>query len=140
LIDNSVVDSTIMTTSILTKVVPNICQQLPDSTCLVLGKAIVWFVFSSFANNFVSLFYDYCNRVKANLAETGIVIELGKNPILKMPVLVSGDQGTVYISCLLHAVAFSNQFYIHCCDGIREFLVKRILITKPNLVEKLTEK
>ena len=96
LIDNTVVDSTVMTTFILTKVVPNIRRRLPDSTCLVLGKAIVWLIYSSFANNFISPM-DYCNRVKADLAETGIVVELGKNPILKMPVLVSGDQGTVYI-------------------------------------------
>ena len=54
LIDKSVVDSTIMTTFILTKMVPSIRQQLPDSVCLVLGKALVWLVFSSFANNFVS--------------------------------------------------------------------------------------
>ena len=96
LIDNTVVDSTIMTTFILTKVVPNMRRRLPDSTCLVLGKAIVWLVFSSVANNFVSSM-DYCNRVKADLAETGIVVEVGKNPILKMPVLITGDQGTVYI-------------------------------------------
>jgi hypothetical protein len=40
---------------------------------------------------------DYCNRVKADLAETGVVVKVGKNPILKMPVLISGNQGTVYI-------------------------------------------
>jgi hypothetical protein len=94
LIDNTVVDVTIMTTFILTKVVPNICQRLPTSACLVLGKAVVWLIFSSFANNFVSSM-DYCDQVKAELVETGVVIEEGKNPILKMPVLVSGDQGTV---------------------------------------------
>jgi hypothetical protein len=94
LIDNTVVDVTIMTTFILTKVVPNICQRLPTSACLVLGKAVVWLIFSSFANNFVSSM-DYCDQVKAELVETGVVIEEGKNPILKMPVLVSGNQGTV---------------------------------------------
>ncbi len=35
--------------------------------------------------------------MKADLAETGIVIEVGTNPILKMPVIISSDQGTVYI-------------------------------------------
>ena len=97
LIDNTVVDVTIiMTTFILTKVVPNICQRLPTSACLVLGKAVVWHVFSSFANNFVSSM-DYCDQVKAELVETGVVIEEAKNPILKMPVLVGSNQGTVYI-------------------------------------------
>ena len=35
--------------------------------------------------------------MKSDLVETGIVVEDGKNPISKMPVLVSGDQGMVYI-------------------------------------------
>jgi hypothetical protein len=95
LIDNSVVESTAMKTFILTKVVANICQQLPDSVCLVLGKAIAWLIFYSVANNFISSID--CDRVKSDLVETGIVVEDGKNPISKMPVLVSGDQGMVYI-------------------------------------------
>jgi hypothetical protein len=95
LIDNSVVESTAMKTFILTKVVANIRRRLPDSACLVLGKAIVWLIFSSVANNFISSID--CDRVKSDLVETGIVVEDGKNPISKMPVLVSGDQGMVYI-------------------------------------------
>jgi hypothetical protein len=35
--------------------------------------------------------------LKAHLSDTGIVVPEGRNPIVKMPVLVSGDQGTVYI-------------------------------------------
>jgi hypothetical protein len=52
----------------------------------------VWLIFSSFANNFDSSM-DYCDQVKAELVETGVVIEEGKNPILKMPVLVSSNRG-----------------------------------------------
>jgi len=43
--------------------------------------------------------------LKADLAETGIAIADGQNPILRMPVLVSGDQGTVFIDELVAAAA-----------------------------------
>jgi len=75
--------------------VPNIRRRLPDSASIVLGKAILWLIFSSVANSFVST--DYCEQLKTDLSDTGIVIPEGRSPILKMPVLVSGDQGTVYI-------------------------------------------
>ena len=95
LIDTSLCNSSILTTFILTKVVPNIRRRLPDSASIVLGKAILWLIFSSVANSFVST--DYCEQLKTDLSDTGIVIPEGRSPILKMPVLVSGDQGTVYI-------------------------------------------
>ena len=82
-------------TFILTKVVPNICRRLPDSVSMILGKAVLWLVFSSVANNFIST--NYIERVKADLGETGIVVPEGKNPVLKMPVFVSGNQGAVAI-------------------------------------------
>jgi hypothetical protein len=84
-----------LTAFILTKVVSNIRQQLPDSVAIVLGKDILWIVFSSVANSFVST--DYCEQLKMELMETGIAIPQGKNLIFKMPVLFCGDQGTVFI-------------------------------------------
>jgi hypothetical protein len=42
----------------------------------------VWLIFSSFANNFVSSM-DYCDQVKAELVETGVVIEEGKESDFK---------------------------------------------------------
>jgi hypothetical protein len=95
LIDSSICNSNILTTFILTKVVPNICRRLPDSVAIVLGKAVLWTVFSSVANSFVSA--DYCERLKADLMDTGIVVPPGRNPVVKMPILVSGDQGTVFM-------------------------------------------
>ena len=95
LIDSSICNSNILTTFILTKVVPNIRRRLPDSVAIVLGKAVLWTVFSSVANSFVSA--DYCERLKADLMDTGIVVPPGRNPVVKMPVLVSGDQGTVFM-------------------------------------------
>jgi hypothetical protein len=95
LIDSSICNSNILTTFILTKVVPNIRRRLPDSVAIVLGKAVLWTVFSSVANSFVSA--DYCERLKADLMDTGIVVPPGRNPVVKMPILVSGDQGTVFM-------------------------------------------
>ena len=95
LVDASICNSNILTTFILTKVVPNIRRRLPDSVSIVLGKAMLWLVFSSVANSFISM--NYIEQVKSDLVETGIVVPEGRNPILKIPVLVSGDQGAVYI-------------------------------------------
>jgi hypothetical protein len=102
LINNSICNPSVLTTFILTKVIPNVRRRLPDSTCIVLGKAVLWLVFSSVTNNFISI--EYCNELKADLAETGIAIADGQNPITRMPVLVSGDQGTVFIDELVAAV------------------------------------
>ena len=52
LTDTSFCNSTILTIFILTKVVPNIRLRLPDSASIVLGKAILWLIFSSVANTF----------------------------------------------------------------------------------------
>ncbi|KAI2509491.1 hypothetical protein MHU86_4868 [Fragilaria crotonensis] len=84
-----------MTTFILTKVVPNIWRRLPDLTAIVLGKAVLWLVFLSVASDFIST--GDRDRVKRELSETGIVIAEGQNPISKVPVLVSGNQGKVFI-------------------------------------------
>ncbi len=59
----------------------------------MLGKAVLWLVFSSVSNNFLSQAF-----IKESLNDTGVLVVLnGQNPILKMPVLVSGADGTVYI-------------------------------------------
>jgi hypothetical protein len=60
--------------------------------------------FPSVANNFIST--NHSERVKADLGETEIVVPEGKNPVLKMPVLVCGNQGAVYIDELPFAAEF----------------------------------
>jgi hypothetical protein len=51
-------------------VVPNIQRQLPDSTVIVLGKAVLWLVYSTVADNFLSS--KYCELIQESLLETGI--------------------------------------------------------------------
>ncbi|KAI2497781.1 hypothetical protein MHU86_16723 [Fragilaria crotonensis] len=94
-IDNSLCNSNTLKTFVLTKVVPNIRQRLPESAAIVLGKAVLWLVYSSVACDFISA--TDRDRVKADLADTGTVILDGQNPIAKVPIIVSGNQGTVFI-------------------------------------------
>lgn len=95
LINSAICNTNVLTTFLLTKVVPSIRRRLPDSAAIVLGKAVLWVVYSSVACNFIST--EYREKVKSDLADTGIQVGEGQNPIMKMPVLVSGNQGTVYI-------------------------------------------
>ena len=93
---NAFCNSNVLTMFILTKVVPSIRQQLPDSAAIVFGRAMLWVVYSSVACNHIST--DECrDKVKSDLADSGIQVEEGQNLIIKMLVIVSGDQGTVYI-------------------------------------------
>jgi hypothetical protein len=56
---------------------------------------VLWLVFSSVSNNFLS--QAFINEAKESLNDTGVVVLNGQNPVLKMPVLVSAADGTVYI-------------------------------------------
>jgi hypothetical protein len=46
-------DATMMNTFVLSRVVPNIRKQLPESACLVLGKALLWLICSPVADKFI---------------------------------------------------------------------------------------
>ncbi len=96
LCDDDSINSHTLKTFVLTKVVPSIQERLPELTAIVLGKAVLWLVFSSVACDFVA--EEYCDCVKRDLADTGMAtIVDGQNPILKVPIIVSGNQGTVFI-------------------------------------------
>ena len=49
-INNAICNSNSLTIFILTKVVPNIRERLPDSAAILLGKAVLWVVYSSVAS------------------------------------------------------------------------------------------
>ena len=76
---------------ILTKAVPYIRRRLSDSTAIVLGKAVLGLIFSNVASDFIST----ADRDRVKRAE--LVVAESQNPIAKVPVLVSGNQGTVFI-------------------------------------------
>jgi len=96
-----------MKTFILAQVVPNIRKRLPESCALVLGKALLWFIYCNDAvsNNFLP--EQYKNHIKNELNEiivaSGSLVDVNDehfNPIRRVPVIVSGDQGSVFIDVI----------------------------------------
>jgi hypothetical protein len=53
LLDPPALDATMMNTFVMSHVAPNIRKRLPDSACLVLGKALLWLIRSPVADEFI---------------------------------------------------------------------------------------
>jgi hypothetical protein len=91
-------------TFVLSNVVPNIRKKLPDSAALVLGKALLWLIYSPYDATHNLVPQEFKLRIRMELNE---VVSAGVsgvdcnapnyNPIRKAPVIVTGDQGCVYI-------------------------------------------
>jgi hypothetical protein len=47
-------DATMVITFVLSCVVPNIRKRLPESACLVLGKALLWLICSPVTDKYIS--------------------------------------------------------------------------------------
>jgi hypothetical protein len=83
---------------ILTNVVPHMRKRLSESCCYILGKALLWYIFCP--NNTVP--QEFANRIKFELKEiylaSGVdgVDDPDFNPVTKVPVIISGDEGTVF--------------------------------------------
>ena len=111
-VNGGVVDAAIgniiemMKTFVLTQVVPNIRRRVPDSCALVLGKAFLWFIYCNGTENFFSVEDEaFRHTIKTELNEiltaSGIDVERENyNPIRRVPVIVSGDQGSVFIDAI----------------------------------------
>jgi hypothetical protein len=108
---NGVVDETMgaqiemLKTFILEQVVPNIRKRLPESCALVLGKALLWFIYcnDAISNNFLP--EQYKNQIQNELNEiltaSGSFVDGDNfNPICRVPVIVTGDQGSVFIDVI----------------------------------------
>ena len=67
--NNAICNSNTLATFILTKVVPNIREQLPDLAAILLGKAVLWVVYSSVASTYID--DEWRDRIKQDLEETG---------------------------------------------------------------------
>jgi Transcriptional activator of glycolytic enzymes len=91
-------------TFILSNVVPNTRKRLPDSAALVLGKALLWLIYSPYNATHNVVPQDLKNRIRMEWNE---IVSAGDvnldcnsteyNPIRRVPVVVTGDQGCVYI-------------------------------------------
>ena len=100
---------TMMTSFILGAVVPNIRKRMSESCTLVLGKALLWYLFSPEcmeACEYIPALAAMRHQVRrqffeiARAADVSGIEEVDYNPIRKVPVIVSGDQGSVMIETL----------------------------------------
>ena len=121
------VNSTVMIkTFLLSNVVPNLRRRMSESCCFILGKALLWYIYST--NNIVP--QDFRDRVKRELNE--ILRAAGDvnvdnpdfNPVRKVPVVVSGDEGSVFIEVIDEEIlAMGGNNRIAGGTGIREQLL-----------------
>ena len=94
-------------TFILCNVVPNIRQRLPDAAALVLGKALLWLIYSPYDATHNVVPQDLKNRIRMEWNEIvsagDTIVDCNSaeyNPICRVPVIVTGDQGCVYIDVI----------------------------------------
>lgn len=89
-------DTTMMNSFVLSHVVPNIKKRLPESACLVLGKALLWLICSPVVDEYVP--EDLKRHVLSEWEHVrGDDADPELNPIKQMAVTVSGDHGAVFI-------------------------------------------
>jgi hypothetical protein len=95
-VPDQTLDATMMNTFVLSRVVPNIRKRLPESACLVLGKALLWLICSPLADEYVP--GDFKREVLSEWEHVrGADVDPEMNPIKQMAVTVSGDHGAVFI-------------------------------------------
>ena len=107
--DNVANNTTMMTrTFILRSVVPNIRKRMSESCSLLFGKALLWYLYSNDSNDACShsaMVTEMRTKVKSELNEIlrAVAVNVDEpdfNPIQKVPVIVSGDEGTVLIEVI----------------------------------------
>jgi hypothetical protein len=101
-VTNQPVDAAMMTSFILSHVLPNVRKMLPESACLVLGKALMRLISSSVAGVYVPV--EVKGQVLSDWAHVLCGGDLDvdgtdvhTNPIQKLAVVVSGNHGAVFI-------------------------------------------
>ena len=103
---NPVVDVAMMDSFILSHVVPNIRKRLPDSVCLVLGKAWMWMITSPFSDDYVpvevkeKVLSDWAHICVGDSVLGAEQSTINKNPIQQLAVVVSADFGAVFIDAI----------------------------------------
>jgi len=91
-------DEAMMNEFILSQVVPSIRKRLPDSACLVLGKALLWLIYSSVAHDYIPI--DMIERVKSEWDQLGRDGDFVGSPVDQRMVVVTGDHGEVCIDLI----------------------------------------
>jgi hypothetical protein len=98
-------DPVMLDSFVLNHVVRNVKKRLPDSVCLVLGRALMWLIFSPVADEYVPI--DMKERVVAEWSHVRGDVDEDDNeneqdlmPIRQTAVTVSGDHGAVFIDTI----------------------------------------
>ncbi len=92
-------NATMLNTFVLSRVVPNIRKRLPESTYIVLGKALLWLICLPVADEYVPS--EFKREVLSEWEHVcGADVDPTLNPIKQMVVTVSGDHGAVFIDML----------------------------------------
>jgi hypothetical protein len=97
----------VMKTFLLSRVVPNIWKRLSDEVCFVLSKALMSLIYSGFDVEMKIVPEDFKERIKmewneiVTAADSGVDCDDERyNPVRRVPVVVTGDQGLVYIDVI----------------------------------------
>ena len=96
-----------MKTFLLSRAVPNIWKRLSEEVCFVLGKALMWLIYSGVDAEMKIVSEDFKERIKmewneiVTAADSGVDCDDERyNPVRRVPVVVTGDQGLVYIDVI----------------------------------------
>ena len=95
-VSDPTLDATMINTFVLSHVIPNIRKRLPESACLVLGKALLWRICSPVADKYVLTDFK-CDILLKWEHVHGTDFDAELNPIKKLAVMVSGNHGEVFI-------------------------------------------
>ena len=93
-----------MNTFVLSHVAPNVRKRLPESACLVFGRALMWLICSPVADEYVPV--ELKEQVMSDWADVcGTEFdaeneEVHRNPIQQLAVTVSGDHGAMFIDVI----------------------------------------
>ena len=85
---------------LLTHVVPNVARRLPHDVSVVLGTALMWYVFAPEGQNDVP--QNIRDRVKNAYVTVNNQLEEDDNPIAKIPLVITGNEGEVYMDAIPH--------------------------------------
>ena len=80
---------------ILRYVMPSANRRITKEVCIILGKALLFFIFEDEENHIPE---DISTRVKT--AYAGVTVDPSQNPVIRVPIVCTGHEGEVYIDTI----------------------------------------
>jgi hypothetical protein len=72
----------------------NVRIRYPDDVAKVLGKSLLWFIFSPDSSNYLpTVLQDHIETAYNGIGQ----LPPGENPVKKIPLVVSGNEGELYL-------------------------------------------